>query len=121
MIDPQETVEPWVDPSGPPPRPVNEAVTSFAAVRGWSRRLEGARIHGLWAEIAGERLACHTEPVRLHGGVLVVHATSTSWAAQIPYVASEIMARANQVLGEDAVTRVVVAQQRAGAPPRAPR
>jgi predicted nucleic acid-binding Zn ribbon protein len=110
VIGPDETTVPWREEAGEPPQPVAEAVKRFASARGWSRRLDGARVHGAWPEIAGERLAKHTQPVRLHGGVLVVRASSSAWAAQIPYLANEIMARANAVLGEGRVHKVVVAR-----------
>jgi predicted nucleic acid-binding Zn ribbon protein len=108
VIGREETEQPW-RAEGDPPEPVVEAVERLASTKGWTRRLHGARIHGAWREIAGERLAQHTEPVRLYGGVLVVRASSSAWAAQIPYLANEIIARANAVLGEGQVVRVVVA------------
>jgi predicted nucleic acid-binding Zn ribbon protein len=110
VIDHRDAEEPWVEAQGPPPAPLGEVVDRLSSTRGWSRRLEGARVHGLWEEIAGSNLAEHTEPVRLHGGVLVVRATSSSWAAQLPYMANEIMRRANAVLGEGTVIRVVAAR-----------
>lgn len=110
MIDRDETAEPWSDPLGKEPRAVDAALAAYASARGWARRLEGARVHGLWLEIAGPQLAAHTSPARLHGGVLVIHVTSSSWAAQVPYFASQIITRANEVLGAGAVTRVVVAR-----------
>jgi len=112
MIDPKETAEPWSEPAGAAPRAVDAALAAYASARGWARRLEGARVHGLWAEIAGPQLATHTSPARLHGGVLVIQVSSSSWAAQIPYLSSEIIARANDVLGAGAVARVVVARTR---------
>ncbi|MPZ86762.1 MAG: DUF721 domain-containing protein [Nitriliruptorales bacterium] len=108
MIDPDETEDPWVRPVGEDPRPIAEPLESFTASRGWATRLEGARVHIHWPEIAGEQLTRHAEPVRLHGGVLIVRAESSTWAAQIPYVAAELIARANAVLGEGQVTAVKV-------------
>lgn len=112
MIDRDETADPWIAPVGAEPRAVDAALSAYASARGWARRLEGARVHGLWGEIAGPQLAAHTSPARLHGGVLVISVGSSSWAAQIPYLSSEIIARANEVLGPGAVTRVVVAHAR---------
>lgn len=111
MIGPDETEREWREDETPPPRLIADAVTRLTTARGWSRRLHGARVHSLWNEIAGERLALHTEPVRLHGGVLVIRVASSAWAAQIPYVANEIVRRANAVLGEGQVIRVVVARE----------
>lgn len=112
MIGRDETTEPWSEPVGTEPRAVDAALTAYTSARGWARRLEGARIYGLWENIAGPQLAAHTSPVRLHGGVLVIEVSSSSWAAQIPYLATEIITRANDVLGVGAVTRVVVARGR---------
>lgn len=108
MIGRDDTAEPWSEPEGAEPRTVDAALEAYASARGWARRLEGARVHGLWAEIAGAQLAAHTSPARLHGGVLVIRVSSSSWAAQIPYLSGQIIARANEVLGDGAVTRVVV-------------
>lgn len=101
---------PWNDEHGEPPQPVADALERLTSARGWSQKLEGARVHEAWREIAGERLAQHIRPVRLHGGVLVVQATSSAWAAQVPYVAKELIARANAVLGAGQVLRLVVAR-----------
>lgn len=110
MIGPEESREPFVDEVGEPPQAVSDAVTAFARARGWARRLEGARVHRMWREIVGEGLAEHTEPVRLRGGVLVIRVSSSAWAAQIPYLANDIVQRANAVLGEGQVERLVVAR-----------
>ncbi|MEX0657532.1 MAG: DUF721 domain-containing protein [Egibacteraceae bacterium] len=94
---------------GRDPRPVTELLRdTTAARRGWAVHLEGARVHGTWAEIAGEQLAAHTEPVRLHGGVLVVRADSATWATQVRFLAAQLAQRANAVLGDGQVTQVTV-------------
>lgn len=94
---------------GSDPAPLADLLGGVARRRkGWSTRLEGARVHGLWHEIAGDQLARHTEPVRLHGGVLVVRADSATWATQVRYLAAELAARVNAVLGEGQVTTVSV-------------
>ena len=113
--------EDWESPEGRPekpvPPPVDSVVERFAARRGWGARLRGARIHTAWAQIAGEELARHVEPVRLAGGVLVVRAESPAWATQVRYLAGELLVRANEVLGEGEVTTVTV-QAGSAKPPR---
>ena len=103
-------------PNKPPPPPVSDLVNRLSSRRGWQARLRGARIHSAWAEIAGEDLARHVEPVRLAGGVLVVRAESPAWATQVRYLAGQLLERANDVLGEGEVTSVTV--QAAGESPR---
>ena len=93
---------------GEAPAPFAGLLGELIARRGWHQRLEGARVHGHWSEIAGPQLARHTEPVRLVGGVLVLRAASGGWAAQVRYLTAELAARANAVLGQDQVRRVTV-------------
>lgn len=93
---------------GPPPASMAHVLEQLAGRKSWSRRLEGARIHEHWAAIAGESLAEHTEPVRLHGGVLVMRAESAAWATQVRYLTTELARRANEVLGDGQVERVQV-------------
>jgi len=94
---------------GSEPVPLTEVLGgAVSRRRGWAPRLRGARVHALWTDIAGDQLARHTEPVRLHGGVLVVRADSPAWATEVRYLSAELAARANAVLGPEQVTRVTV-------------
>lgn len=102
----------WQEPDAPPPptqpSPLTEALAALVRRSGWGSRLEGARVHERWQEIAGSALAGHVQPVRLVGGVLVLRADSTAWAAQVRLLTGELAARADAVLGEGSVRRVSV-------------
>lgn len=93
---------------GKPPAAVPDLLAALARRKGWARRLEGARIHERWNDIAGEQLAAHAEPVRLHGGVLILRAESPAWATQVRYLTAELVRRANEILGEGQVVSVQV-------------
>lgn len=98
---------------GSEPAPLGELLSAVTARRrGWAVRLEGARIHQEWDAIAGEQLARHAQPVRLHGGVLVVRADSPSWATQVQFLSAQLAERANAVLGPEQVTQVTVVSGR---------
>ena len=90
------------------PSSIADALDAVRARPGWALRLEGARIHERWVEIAGDQLARHAEPVRLAGGVLAVRASSPAWAEQVRYLASGLARRANEVLGAGTVRQVTV-------------
>ncbi len=92
----------------PEPLPLADALDAVRARPGWAARLEGARIHEHWREIAGDQLARHAEPVRLAGGVLVVRASSSAWAEQVRYLSAGLAGRANEILGAGSVTQVTV-------------
>ena len=67
-----------------------------------------------WASVVGERLAEESAPVSLDDqGALLVRASTAAWAAQVRFLAEEIVAAANRLLGDDRVTsvRVVVGRQ----------
>lgn len=98
--------------ASPPPKALSDVVTGLASTRGWGARLRGARIHGLWEEIAGPDVARHVHPVRLAGGVLVVRAESPAWATQVQYLSATLLQRANEVLGEGEVRSVTVQSAR---------
>ena len=102
---------------GGDPASLSEAIGAVSERRGWSRRLEGARVHEVWVEVVGAELAQHVEPVRLHGGVLVVRASSAAWATQVRYLAGTLAAQLNARLGEGMVERVTVTSGRGGPEP----
>ena len=90
------------------PRPLAGLLDALATRRGWGQRLSGARVHALWEQIAGAELARHTEPVRLHGGVLVLRVDSPAWATQVRYLTGGLLTRANEVLGAGSVQRITL-------------
>lgn len=103
-----EAASPWEREHGAPPAPISAATAALIEARGWRTRLEEARVHELWEQIAGEQVARHALPVRLHGGVLVVRAESPSWASQLQYLAGELLRKAQEVLGDTTVVKVTV-------------
>jgi hypothetical protein len=66
------------------------------------------RLGRSWAAVVGDRLAGESEPVSLEGGTLLVRVTSPAWAQQIRFLAEQVRARANEVLGRDSVAQVRV-------------
>lgn len=98
------------DPDAPlrEPAPLADALAVLAARGGWQARLDGARIHERWPEIAGEQLARHAQPLRLHGGVLVLRVADPGWATQVRYLSGALVAQANAVLGAGQVRQVTV-------------
>jgi predicted nucleic acid-binding Zn ribbon protein len=88
------------------PAALSGLLEALSERRGWSRRLSGAQVHGRWLEIAGDELARHTEPVRLHGGVLVLRVDSATWATQVRYLSADLTTRANDVLGPGSVQSI---------------
>ena len=90
------------------PEPLGDLLGDLMESRGWSARLRASTLFARWEEVVGADVARNCEPVRLVGGVLVVTATSPSWATQLRYLAGDLQLAVNRALGEPVVERVEV-------------
>jgi predicted nucleic acid-binding Zn ribbon protein len=91
------------DPNG-----IREVLLEFAARIGLEHPGETARLFSAWEEIVGDAVARRCEAVSLKGGVLTVAANTTAWAAELKYLAPEMIRRVNSDLGREVVTEVRV-------------
>lgn len=94
------------------PEPLGDLLGELVERRGWSSRLRSSVLFSQWEEVVGADVARHCEPVRLVGGVLVVAASSPSWATQLQYLAGDLRLAVNRALGEPVVERVEVQLRR---------
>jgi predicted nucleic acid-binding Zn ribbon protein len=74
----------------------------------WASGISLGELGRRWGSVVGERLGQETDPVALEGGVLLIRASSTAWAAQIRFLSSEVQTRANEVLGGSPIRDVKV-------------
>jgi predicted nucleic acid-binding Zn ribbon protein len=61
-----------------------------------------------WPQLVGASIARHAEPTSLREGVLSVRADSPAWATELGYLAADIRARANELIGNQSVIEVRV-------------
>lgn len=94
------------------PEPLGDLLGAVMKARGWSERVRSSALFARWAEVVGEDVARHCDPVRLVGGVLVVATDSPSWATQLTYLSGQLRLAVNQALGEPIVERVEVQVRR---------
>jgi predicted nucleic acid-binding Zn ribbon protein len=97
------------------PQPLTGAIEGLLDQRGWQQQAAMGSVFGRWAEIVGQDLAAHTRPDSFTDGELAVTADSTAWATQVRLLASQLVRRLNDELGDGSVLRVRV---RGPAPPR---
>ncbi len=76
---------------------------------GWDVDLRVAGVFARWAELVGDEVARHVVPESFADGVLAVRTDSTAWAAQLKYLAPELVKRLNAELGHGTVTLVEIA------------
>ena len=97
-----------IEPRGGEPVRFGDALKAAVERRRWTARLKGSQVFERWDDIAGPHVAANVQPVRLAGGVLVLSASSAAWATEAGYLSTELMRRANELLGEAMVTRVQI-------------
>jgi predicted nucleic acid-binding Zn ribbon protein len=103
------------------PEPLNSAIRSLIAGRGWREAAAGGSVFSRWAEIVGPDLAAHTRPDGLADGELTVIADSTAWATQLRLLAPQLVRRIAAEVGDGVVRQVRVRGPAAAAgPPRRP-
>jgi Dna[CI] antecedent DciA-like protein len=59
------------------------------------------RLFRSWEEIVGPEVAARSQPLSLRDGVLRIQTDSPAWAAEVRYLAPELLRRANAALGRE--------------------
>ncbi|MEU9888616.1 DciA family protein [Sphaerisporangium sp. NPDC051011] len=90
------------------PQLFGRAIRDLLSDRGWEQSAAVGGVFGRWHEIVGPENALHTKPETLVDGELVVVADSTAWATQVRMLASTLVRRLNEELGDGTVRRVKV-------------
>jgi predicted nucleic acid-binding Zn ribbon protein len=90
------------------PQPLGRIVSRIAVERGWSPRLTTGRLFDRWAQIVGEEVAVHAQPVELKDGELTVRVDSTAWATQLRLLQRQLLTKIAGGVGHDVVKRLKV-------------
>jgi predicted nucleic acid-binding Zn ribbon protein len=98
-----------VDPSG-----LNELLVELAERLGIEHPAETSRLFSAWESIVGSRVAGRCDPVSLRDGVLTVRAATSAWAAELKYLAPEMLRRVNGELEREVAREVKVFVARSG-------
>lgn len=90
------------------PEPLSEVLKDVIAARGWASEVSLHHLLGRWPELVGAVNAQHSVPEGYFEKVLTIRAESTTWAASLREIASALVAKLNEALGQGTVERVVV-------------
>ena len=88
--------------------PIGEVLDPLGVRMGLGRSRDAGLIWSRWSQIVGPSIAEHAEPSSLREGVLRVRADSPTWATELGYLAADIKARANELIGRGSVQEVRV-------------
>jgi len=84
--------------------------------RATPQRSSFAWLAGTWPAIVGKRLAEHTRPSDLAGGVLHIAVSGKEWRIELEGVADEFRTRVNQAWGGTVVREIRFSDDRKGHP-----
>ncbi len=89
------------------PVAVKDVLSGGLELPGLKGMLMEARIKRLWQDVVGKTLAGKCTPWMFKDGILHVRVNSPVWLTELRFHAGLIIKRLNEMLGEDAVERVI--------------
>ena len=90
------------------PKPLSDAVDRLVESKGWTTEINVHTLLARWGLLVGAANATHSSPEGYADTVLTVRADSTAWAAQLRYLAPQLVAMLNEQLGDGTITRIKV-------------
>jgi predicted nucleic acid-binding Zn ribbon protein len=90
------------------PKPLSEAVSQLVESKGWTTEINVHTLLARWGLLVGAANAAHSSPEGYADTVLTVRADSTAWAAQLRYLAPQLVAMLNEQLGDGTIARIKV-------------
>jgi predicted nucleic acid-binding Zn ribbon protein len=94
------------------PRPVSESLDRITRRMGAPTTSVMTAVFTRWAELVGPELADHAHPESLRSGVLTIVVDDPAWAAQLRFLAAEILARITTATSPSDVLEVKVKVRR---------
>jgi hypothetical protein len=69
-------------------------------------QLEAAKAFSWWSRSVPQRILAHARPVRLSGGVLLVHVSSSVWANELHYLSEDLLSRLREAAPSSRIERI---------------
>jgi predicted nucleic acid-binding Zn ribbon protein len=107
-VDTNEISWSQAGPSNRDPQTAGAILDQVLTKRGWKKQVSVSALMPRWAEFVGDVNAAHTVPEKWEAGVLTIRAESTTWATSLRTMAPQIIARLNEILGPNTVTRLQI-------------
>lgn len=96
------------------PEGIGSLVGKVARDLGLAEVVATGRLFKHWEEIVGPQVAARSQPLSLRSGVLRIQTDSAAWAAEVRYLAPELLRRANAALGGQVARQLDVALKPGG-------
>lgn len=81
------------------PQPLDASLKALVKTQGWTNNLDVGAVLGRWDELVGKNVAAHCTPEEFDPPVLVIRASSTTWATQLTILRTQLLDRFERELG----------------------
>jgi len=81
-------------------------VTAILRAAGAEDGLHEDQVRETWKDLAGDFIACHTEPLSVKGGVLILRVTQPALRFQLEQMKPMLLTRIRIQLGEDRIKSI---------------
>src|SRR4030095_13246069 len=88
------------------PTPLSDAVERLVESKGWTTEINVHTLLARWGLLVGVASAAHSTPEGYADTILTVRADSTAWAAQLRYLAPQLVAMLKEQPGDRTSTRM---------------
>lgn len=87
---------------------IGEALKQFLNKSNLKNGLRAATIESIWEEIMGKTIARYTDKIQIINNTLFIYTSVGALKQELIYQKPKIIERVNEVLGEKAITEVIV-------------
>lgn len=107
---------PWepLPGSQPDPTAIGRSLDRVVGALGGPHAAALQAVFGRWAEVVGEHVAEHAQPVTLRDGRLLVSVDDPAWVAELRFQEADLLARLAEVAGPGQVAAIDVRVAGAG-------
>jgi len=96
------------------PEGMRDLVAKAVSSLGLGELASAGRLFRSWEEIVGPEVAARSQPLSLREGVLRIQTDSPAWAAEVRYLAPELLRRTNAALGRELARELKVSLRPSG-------
>ncbi len=89
------------------PVPIKVILEDFLKEKKWNKKIKGYHIINCWAEVMGEEIAQHSQPIKIHDQTLFLRVKSNVWANELNLRKGELIQKFNLKAGEEMISDIL--------------
>lgn len=90
------------------PKDFSKILENFVKERGWNTPISIGAVLGRWEKIVGTDIYAHAKPEAFENNELVIRCDATAWAVQLRLLSPKILAKLEEELGTNVITKIII-------------